>query len=74
MFISHLLKHFVVKRLANLLTYHKEVELSVLALLSESVWVARGPDLWCACPAGSCTVRWENKTMYCIVSAFGLSI
>uniref|UniRef100_G1RJ44 Dynein light chain Tctex-type 1 n=1 Tax=Nomascus leucogenys TaxID=61853 RepID=G1RJ44_NOMLE len=25
-------------------------------------------------PAGSCTVRWENKTMYCIVSAFGLSI
>uniref|UniRef100_A0A2K6EEI1 Dynein light chain Tctex-type 1 n=1 Tax=Propithecus coquereli TaxID=379532 RepID=A0A2K6EEI1_PROCO len=23
---------------------------------------------------GSCTVRWENKTMYCIVSAFGLSI
>ncbi|CAO2628663.1 Dynein light chain Tctex-type 1 [Lemmus lemmus] len=25
-------------------------------------------------PTGSCTVRWENKTMYCIVSAFGLSI
>ncbi|KAG9493577.1 hypothetical protein GDO78_001462 [Eleutherodactylus coqui] len=23
---------------------------------------------------GSCTVRWENKTMYCIVSAFGLAI
>ncbi|NP_001401363.1 dynein light chain Tctex-type 1C isoform 5 [Mus musculus] len=23
---------------------------------------------------GSCTVRWENKTMYCIVSTFGLSI
>ncbi|XP_021708417.1 dynein light chain Tctex-type isoform X1 [Aedes aegypti] len=23
---------------------------------------------------GSCTVRWENKTMYCIVSVFGLSI
>ncbi|KAM5229021.1 dynein light chain Tctex-type 1 isoform 1-T1 [Ctenodactylus gundi] len=22
----------------------------------------------------SCTVRWENKTMYCIVSTFGLSI
>ncbi|KAG8522404.1 Dynein light chain Tctex-type 1 [Galemys pyrenaicus] len=28
----------------------------------------------CPSPAGSCTVRWENKTMYCIVSAFGLSI
>ncbi|XP_053545882.1 dynein light chain Tctex-type 1-like [Bombina bombina] len=23
---------------------------------------------------GSCTVRWENKTMYCIVTAFGLAI
>ncbi|CAF0795390.1 unnamed protein product [Adineta ricciae] len=23
---------------------------------------------------GSCTVRWENKTMYAIVSVFGLSI
>lgn len=23
---------------------------------------------------GSCTVRWENKTMYCIVSVFGLFI
>lgn len=22
---------------------------------------------------GSCTVRWENKTMYCIVSVFGLA-
>ena len=24
--------------------------------------------------SGSCTVRWENKTMYCIVSVFGLAI
>uniref|UniRef100_A0A8C5JRT0 Dynein light chain Tctex-type 1 n=1 Tax=Junco hyemalis TaxID=40217 RepID=A0A8C5JRT0_JUNHY len=23
---------------------------------------------------GTCTVRWENKTMYCIVSAFGLAL
>ncbi|XP_078413724.1 dynein light chain Tctex-type 1-like isoform X2 [Cetorhinus maximus] len=23
---------------------------------------------------GSCTVRWENKTMFCIVSVFGLCI
>ncbi|XP_064408166.1 dynein light chain Tctex-type 1-like isoform X2 [Latimeria chalumnae] len=23
---------------------------------------------------GSCTVRWENKTMYCILSVFGLAI
>ncbi|XP_065650022.1 dynein light chain Tctex-type 1-like [Hydra vulgaris] len=23
---------------------------------------------------GSCTVRWENKTMYCIVSVFGFAI
>ncbi|XP_007892070.1 dynein light chain Tctex-type 1 [Callorhinchus milii] len=23
---------------------------------------------------GSCTVRWENKTMYCLVSVFGLTI
>ena len=24
--------------------------------------------------AGSCTIRWENKTMYCIVTVFGLAI
>ena len=24
--------------------------------------------------AGSATLRWENKTMYCIVTVFGLSI
>ena len=24
--------------------------------------------------AGSATVRWENKTMYCITTVFGLSI
>ncbi|XP_056604980.1 dynein light chain Tctex-type 1 isoform X1 [Triplophysa dalaica] len=23
---------------------------------------------------GSCTVRWENKSIYCIVSVFGLAI
>ncbi|XP_051974364.1 dynein light chain Tctex-type 1 [Xyrauchen texanus] len=23
---------------------------------------------------GSCTVRWENKSMYCIISVFGLAI
>ena len=23
---------------------------------------------------GSCSVKWENKTMYCIVSVFGLAI
>ena len=27
-----------------------------------------------SCMSGSCTVRWENKTMYCIVSVFGLAI
>jgi len=27
----------------------------------------------CVCVTGSCTVRWENKTMYCIVSVFGLA-
>uniref|UniRef100_F6XFJ1 Dynein light chain Tctex-type 1 n=1 Tax=Equus caballus TaxID=9796 RepID=F6XFJ1_HORSE len=29
---------------------------------------------WDSSTDGSCTVRWENKSMYCIVSAFGLSI
>ncbi|XP_036208564.1 dynein light chain Tctex-type 1-like [Myotis myotis] len=29
---------------------------------------------WDSSTDGSCTVRWENKTMYCIASAFGLSI
>ncbi|XP_061584622.1 dynein light chain Tctex-type 1-like [Cololabis saira] len=23
---------------------------------------------------GACTVRWENKTMYCIVTVFGLAL
>lgn len=29
---------------------------------------------WDNATDGSCTVRWENKTMYCIVSVFGLGI
>ncbi|XP_032998563.1 dynein light chain Tctex-type 1-like [Lacerta agilis] len=29
---------------------------------------------WDKSADGTCTVRWENKTMYCIVSAFGLAI
>ncbi|KAG8148033.1 hypothetical protein E2320_001379, partial [Naja naja] len=29
---------------------------------------------WDNAADGACTVRWENKTMYCIVSAFGLAI
>uniref|UniRef100_A0A8C6R8A9 Dynein light chain Tctex-type 1 n=1 Tax=Nannospalax galili TaxID=1026970 RepID=A0A8C6R8A9_NANGA len=29
---------------------------------------------WDSSTGGGCTMRWENKTMYCIASAFGLSI
>ena len=29
---------------------------------------------WDVTTDGSCTVRWENKTMYCVVSVFGLYI
>lgn len=29
---------------------------------------------WDNATDGSCTVRWENKTMFCIVSVFGLAI
>ena len=29
---------------------------------------------WATSTDGSCTVRWGNKTMYCIVSVFGLAI
>ncbi|XP_068609621.1 dynein light chain Tctex-type 1 [Brachionichthys hirsutus] len=29
---------------------------------------------WDNATDGSCTVRWENKSMYCIVSVFGLAI
>ncbi|XP_066104450.1 dynein light chain Tctex-type 1-like [Saccopteryx bilineata] len=29
---------------------------------------------WDSSTDGSCTVRWENKTMYCIITTFGLSI
>lgn len=25
-------------------------------------------------PTGSCAIRWENKSMYCIVNVFGLAI
>lgn len=30
--------------------------------------------LWDDNTDGSCTVRWENKTMYCIVSVYALSL
>ncbi|XP_028809364.1 dynein light chain Tctex-type 1 isoform X1 [Denticeps clupeoides] len=29
---------------------------------------------WDNATDGSCTVRWENKSVYCIVSVFGLAI
>ena len=29
---------------------------------------------WNKSTDGCCTVRWDNKTMYCIVSVFGLAI
>jgi len=29
---------------------------------------------WDNATDGCCTVRWENKSLYCIVSVFGLSI
>ncbi|KAL4661027.1 dynein light chain Tctex-type 1 [Arapaima gigas] len=29
---------------------------------------------WDSTTDGTCTVRWENKSMYCIVSVFGLAI
>ncbi|XP_044749240.1 dynein light chain Tctex-type 1-like [Coccinella septempunctata] len=29
---------------------------------------------WDCATDGTCTVRWENKSMYCIVSVFGLAI
>ncbi|RZC40650.1 Tctex-1 domain containing protein [Asbolus verrucosus] len=29
---------------------------------------------WDSTTDGTCTVRWENKTMYCIVTVFGLAI
>ena len=31
-------------------------------------------SFWDNSTDGSCTVRWENKSMYCIVSVFGLAI
>lgn len=24
--------------------------------------------------SGSCTVRWENRTMYCVVSVFAVAV
>jgi len=30
--------------------------------------------LWSYITDGTCTVRWENRTMYCIVSVFGLIV
>lgn len=29
---------------------------------------------WDSATDGTCTVRWENKTMHCIVTVFGLAI
>ncbi|CAG9824438.1 unnamed protein product [Phaedon cochleariae] len=29
---------------------------------------------WDSATDGTCTVRWENKSMYCVVTVFGLAI
>ena len=30
--------------------------------------------MWNPVTDGSCTVKWENKTIYCMVTVFGLAI
>ena len=30
--------------------------------------------VWNPMTDGSCTVKWENKTIYCMVTVFGLAI
>lgn len=30
--------------------------------------------LWDSNTDGSCTLRWDNNTMYCIISVFGLAV
>lgn len=31
-------------------------------------------DVWNNLLSGSCTVRWENRTMYCVVSVFAVAV
>ncbi|XP_015249183.1 PREDICTED: dynein light chain Tctex-type 1-like [Cyprinodon variegatus] len=58
----------------------KEVKLKTLCVTC-SVMQKTGAGLhtanscyWDTSMDGSCTVRWENRTMYCVVSVFAVSI
>lgn len=35
---------------------------------------AANSSYWDTALDGSCTVKWENRTMYCVVSVFALSV
>ena len=64
--------HFVLLMLIQLL-YSITVTCVVVQKNGAGVHTASS-CFWDNTTDGSCTVRWENKTMYCIVSVFGLSI
>lgn len=61
----------------NFLFLGLRIEMAVLVLTNAVVFFFK---LINSCPAfvfpdtGSCAVRWENKSMYCIVNVFGLAV
>ncbi|KAF3421917.1 hypothetical protein E2986_01462 [Frieseomelitta varia] len=72
------------KYIGMYLTVHKNsffIELKKTVPVTCTIMQKNGAGLhtasscyWDNATDGSCTVRWENKTMYCIVSVFGLAI
>jgi hypothetical protein len=59
--------------LALLPSLHLHGRAHTHAICSHHICLPHFP-LYTAVRAGSCTVRWENKTMYVITSVFGLGI
>ena len=63
--------------LANLTKLHKSFKYVVTCILMQrngAGVITASSCYWDKDMDGSCTVRWENKTIYCIVTVFGLSM
>ena len=62
------------KRLTNLNKPFKYVTTTTIMQKNGAGLHTASSCYWDNATDGSCTVRWENKTMYCVTTVFGLAI
>ncbi|KAK7882465.1 hypothetical protein WMY93_028639 [Mugilogobius chulae] len=67
--VEHCLSHFVKQGRA----FKYIVNCTIMQKSSAGLHTANS-CFWDTATDGSCTVRWENRTMYCVVSVFAVAV